>query len=111
MPPPPFVPATAAANVPAHSAVSTPAGGNGSPTGPSTSATAGSGHRPGDVSQSAGPAGNTAGNHSSAEQAAKNAAKSGADDSVLLAVLVLGFAVAVSGVVIVAGRRGGHRVR
>jgi hypothetical protein len=29
---------------------------------------------------------------------------------VLLAVLILGFAVAVSGVVIVAGRRGGRRV-
>jgi hypothetical protein len=35
---------------------------------------------------------------------------SGANDTLLLAVLVLGFAVAVSGVVIAAGRRGGRRV-
>jgi hypothetical protein len=65
---------------------------------------------PGDVTQGHGPAANPGGSQGNAEQAAKNAAKSGADDSVLLAVLVLGFAVAVSGVVIVAGRRGGRRV-
>jgi hypothetical protein len=63
----------------------------------------------GDVTQPHGPAANPGGSQGNAEQAAKNAAKSGADDSVLLAVLVLGFAVAVSGVVIVAGRRGGRR--
>jgi hypothetical protein len=34
----------------------------------------------------------------------------GARDSLLLAVLVLGFTLAVSGVVIAAGRRGGRRV-
>lgn len=35
----------------------------------------------------------------------------GANDSTMLAALVLGFAVAVGGVVVAAGRRGGHRPR
>jgi hypothetical protein len=35
----------------------------------------------------------------------------GADDSLLLAALVLGFTLAVSGVVVAAGLRGGRRVR
>jgi hypothetical protein len=86
--------------------------GNATPTGPAESPgpSSTSTGRQGDGSQPPGTAGNPGSNHSTAEQAAKNAAKSGADDSVLLAVLVLGFAVAVSGVVIVAGRRGGRRV-
>ncbi|HKF32514.1 MAG TPA: hypothetical protein VKB37_09090 [Jatrophihabitantaceae bacterium] len=83
-----------------------PAGAPGSPG--STSTPKGG---PGDGTHGPGPAANPGGgSHGNAEQAAKNAAKSGADDSVLLAVLILGFAVAVSGVVIVAGRRGGRRV-
>jgi hypothetical protein len=49
-------------------------------------------------------------NHGAAEKAAKKADGAGADDTLLLAVLVLGFTVAVSGVVIAAGRRGGRRV-
>jgi hypothetical protein len=49
-------------------------------------------------------------NEAQAEQAARNAVGSRANDTLLLAVLVLGFAVAVSGVVIAAGRRGGRRV-
>jgi hypothetical protein len=43
------------------------------------------------------------------EVAAKSSV--GANDSALLAVLVLGFTIAVSGVVLVAGRRGGRRTR
>lgn len=53
---------------------------------------------------------NAGSNQASGEQAAKKAVGAGADDTLLLAVLVLGFTVAVSGVVIVAGRRGGRRV-
>jgi len=46
---------------------------------------------------------------SQVEVAAKSA--EGADDSLLLAALVLGFTFAVSGVVVAAGMRGGRRAR
>jgi hypothetical protein len=69
-------------------------------------------HRKGQAPQnpSAKPGANTEGNHQNAEQAAKNADGSGANDTLLLTVLVLGFTAAVGGVVIAAGRRGGRRV-
>jgi hypothetical protein len=56
------------------------------------------------------PGTNTEGNHQGAEQAAQKADGSGANDTLLLTVLVLGFTAAVGGVVIAAGRRGGGRV-
>jgi hypothetical protein len=64
--------------------------------------------QPRDPGQTAGPPANTNNSREHAEQGAKNAA--GANDTLLLAALVLGFTVAVSGVVVAAGRRGGRRV-
>jgi hypothetical protein len=55
------------------------------------------------------PSSPTTAGGSQVEVAAKSA--EGADDSLLLAALVLGFTFAVSGVVVAAGMRGGRRAR
>jgi len=78
--------------------------GSGTPTPKPTNSTPGKGSRPDEFPPT------TASQHSDAEQAAKNAVGSGADDSLLLAVLLLGFTLAVGGMVLIAGRRGGRRV-
>jgi len=105
----PPMPATAAGNTPGHSAApgqgsgeAPPANGPKTPKPTSTGTTAGNPSRPDEFPP--------ASQHSDAEQAAKNAVGSGADDSLLLAVLLLGFTLAVGGMVLIAGRRGGRRV-
>jgi hypothetical protein len=64
--------------------------------------------RPDGSPQPTGPPASADSRREHAEQGAKNAA--GANDTLLLAALVLVFTVAVSGVVVAAGRRGGRRV-
>jgi hypothetical protein len=100
--------AAAPGNLPGHSAVTTTpqtthTGTPGSPGSNPTSTSEQDGS-----SQPGGPPASPNSRREHAEQGAKNA--SGADDTLLLTALVLVFTVAVSGVVVAAGRRGGHRV-
>jgi hypothetical protein len=75
-------------------------------TGSSSSTAGGDSPHTGDAQQSSSANGQ---DKSQVEVAAKSA--EGADDSLLLAALVLGFTFAVSGVVVAAGMRGGRRAR